>query len=781
MQPSSSETSFPLYAVSNGQCTCPAGPECDRAGKHPAIAWADLAPGTQVAGPEGAGRGLVTGTKSGFFVLDLDRKHGKDGFETLKARGWRLPPTRVVRTPSGGEHHYFKLPEFEVKTSGNRIGPGIDIRGEGGFVVAPGSPGKDEGTKYAVTSNLDICEAPAWLLDHPDLRRSPPADTFVAEGSSGPRTIGPSHPQWADRNAKADDACRTYEPSRGDGSASSHLCQIVKRLLWDLELPLDVVRDKILEFWNPRCTTAAGEPWPWSEAEITRTIQNSASKDFQSGIAPDGWPGTMTERMRAASLEKDVRVSSATRQSVLGAEDLERELAAGGNERATDTGNANLFVRFHGERVRYVDSWQKWLVWDGRRWQVSTTEAALGLTGDVCLARRSWIHFAPPLQPDEEETERHRQAWATRSESLNARRNMLELAKADARIRVAHTALDANPFELNVMNGTLDLRTGLLREHGQADLLTKLSPIEFDASATSPVWDAFLARVVPDDGTRTFLQRAAGYSLTGDVSEQVLFFLQGGGCNGKSTFVNILRELVGEYGKPAAPDLLLATQAEKHETQVADLCGARLAIASETEKGRGWAEARIKALTGGDQVKARRMREDFWEFTPTHKFWVCSNSAPAVRNTDDGIWRRIRKVPFNVKIEEREKDPRLLEKLRAELPGILNWALRGCLDWQAHGLGVSREIEEATEKYRASQDVFARFVDECCELEPDARVNRADLWREFKTWAEGNGDRVRRPDLTDELEQRGYEQRKTNGIFFCHGIRIKPKRPMGTP
>ena len=284
-------TFFPLWPVVDGVCTCSEGASCNRAGKHPSIAWGDLAPGSQIAGPEGAGRGLVTGAKSGVFVLDVDVSKGKDGLGELAKLG-PIPATYTVETPTGGRHFYFAHPGRRVLTSGGALGPGLDIRGDGGFVVGPGSRHANGGT-YRVLDSSPIAQAPEWLLAWPGLYGVERSTT-----GTGPRTIGPTHKLWAERNMMADAACRTYAPSQGGGEASAHLGRIVKRLVWDLELPADVALEKIATLWDPRCTKEDGfTPWPWGAAEIERAIANTMTRDFASGVAPAGWLDTFTAEL----------------------------------------------------------------------------------------------------------------------------------------------------------------------------------------------------------------------------------------------------------------------------------------------------------------------------------------------------------------------------------------------------------------------------------------------------------------------------------------------------
>jgi putative DNA primase/helicase len=277
-----------------------------------------------------------------------------------------------------------------------------------------------------------------------------------------------------------------------------------------------------------------------------------------------------------------------------------------------------------------------------------------------------------------------------------------------------------------------------------------------------------------------FLQRAVGYALTGDISEQVLFFLYGAGANGKSTFARVLLDLLGDYATQGAPDLLLAKRNESHPTEVADLLGCRLVVCQEIEAGRAFAEVTVKQLTGGDLIKARRMREDFWSFAPTHKFFVAANHKPPVRGTDHAIWRRIRLVPFTVRITDEERDPNLLEKLRAELAGVLAWAVEGCLEWQRIGLCPPDEVLQATSDYRGEQDLLAAFLEERCEAGMYFSVRSGDLYHAYSEWCEGGGFHpANQQTLGEQLREKGFEPFKgTKGARRWRGLRLKTEFEM---
>ncbi len=413
----------------------------------------------------------------------------------------------------------------------------------------------------------------------------------------------------------------------------------------------------------------------------------------------------------------------------------ERKADATPSFNLTDQGNAERLVHRHGKDLHHLHKWGRWLVWDGTRWAPDETAEVERRAKETVKAM---FHEADPgggLPID-----RTLAGHALKTEARSRIEAMVALARSEEGIAIIPNGLDADPWALNVENGTLDLRTGKLKDHRREDLITKIAGTSYDPEAQAPTWTAFLERVLPSEPLRRFVQKLAGYSLTGDVSEQILPFLYGLGANGKSTFVTTMLAMAGEYGQQAAPDLLVMKKGS-HPTELADLFGARLVASVEVEDGRRLAESLIKQLTGGERIRARYMHKDFFEFDPTHKPLLVANHRPEVRGTDHAIWRRIKLVPFDVTIPDEEKDPRLPEKLKAELPGILRWAVKGCLLWQEEGLGEPEEVRAATQGYRAEQDVLGRFIEDRCVLHERATASATDLYEAYQEWCAENGEK----------------------------------------
>lgn len=362
--------------------------------------------------------------------------------------------------------------------------------------------------------------------------------------------------------------------------------------------------------------------------------------------------------------------------------------------------------------------------------------------------------------------------WALESEGASRLSAMMQLSRSD--LAVMPDQFDRDPWLFNCPNGTIDLRTGAIREHRREDFITKLCPTPFNPTATAPVFQQFLRDIFADDAALiTFIHRLMGYSLTGDVREQILAIFWGGGANGKSTLINAISSTVGDdYVIKANRDLFMVKKGDSHPAQMARLFGKRVVVCIETADGARLDEALVKELTGGDRIAARRMREDWWEFEPTHKAILVTNHEPEITGTDKAIWRRIRFVPFTESFEGERKDDRLGEKLKAEAPGILAWLVRGCLEWQAHGLPMPSAIEEATERYRNSQDVLGAFLETECATGTDFRVRISDLYGKYRTWCEGSGMKVATGTAFGRcMSERGFK--KDDGKRWYLGVMLR--------
>ena len=432
----------------------------------------------------------------------------------------------------------------------------------------------------------------------------------------------------------------------------------------------------------------------------------------------------------------------------------------------TDLGNAHRFAQDHRADVRYCWPWGRWLVWNGRYWCRDET----GKVHRLAEATVRGMYQEAALSSEERRAVLA--SWAVKSESHERRIKMLASAQAIEGIPIQPEDMDRDVWLLNVLNGTIDLRIGTLRPHAREDYITRCLDVDYDPKAVCPVWERFVYEAFGGNAeTIAFVQRAIGYSLTGRIIEHVLIVLYGLGSNGKTTLIDALHYLLGpSYAKHTPTDLLLARRGEHHPTELATLHGARLVTAAETGEGRRLAESLVKQLTGGDPVTARRMREDFWQYRPEFKLWLATNHKPQIRGTDHAIWRRIRLIPFDVTFHAPEtgktpqQDPTLSARLRAELPGILAWAVRGCLAWHCQGLKTPQAIRDATEGYRAEMDVFAAFVEDCCVFDKRAETGARELYRAYTRWCEGSGEHAEsQTSFGTRLRERGL----VHGSALC--------------
>jgi putative DNA primase/helicase len=362
---------------------------------------------------------------------------------------------------------------------------------------------------------------------------------------------------------------------------------------------------------------------------------------------------------------------------------------------------------------------------------------------------------------------------------------MIRLAESEPGVPVSPGELDASRDLLGLQNGTIDLRTGEYLAPNRALLATKAISIPYDSSADCPKWLKFLDRVFDGDSELiAYVQRAVGYTLTGHTGEQCLFFLWGSGANGKSTFMNVVKNLLGGYARTTTTESLMVTQHPDHSA-IARLRGARLVCASETESGHRLAESLVKQLTGGDAIAARFLYAPYFEFVPQFKIWITGNHKPSIRGGDYAIWRRIKLIPFAITIPPEERDPTLQQALMGELAGILNWAIQGCLEWQKTGLKEPLTVTEATAEYKNEMDIIASWIEARCVEDATAETHAAPLYKSYKDWAEDNKEWIMsQRKFGMMLTERGFKKRQTNKGKSYRGLRLGihcDPEPIGQP
>lgn len=417
------------------------------------------------------------------------------------------------------------------------------------------------------------------------------------------------------------------------------------------------------------------------------------------------------------------------------------------------------FAERHVDHLRYVAKWSRWLSWDGTQWNFDDTLYAFDLVRKLCREAAAGCN-----------TERVGKAiYSARTVAAIER-----LAKADRRFAATVDQWDADPWLLNTPGGVIDLHTGELGESRPEDYLTKVTAVTPKKIAT-PLWDAHLRRVMNgDEDLIKYLQRRYGYCLTGITREHALFFDYGTGRNGKGVTNNTVGKILGDYHRTAPIDTFTASNFDRHPTELAGLRGARLVTAAETKEGGRWDEERIKTLTGGDEISARFMRQDFFEFTPQFKLLISGNHKPKLRTVDEAIQARFQLTPFTVTIPKSERDLGLPDKLKAEWPGILWWMVEGCLEWQQLGLAPPAAVRQATDAYMKSQDAIGTWLEEECVLDPDAWEEFARLYVSHRDWCEANGERFTPSsrEFGEKLEDRGFMPVKRRAAGR-RGLRLK--------
>jgi putative DNA primase/helicase len=417
------------------------------------------------------------------------------------------------------------------------------------------------------------------------------------------------------------------------------------------------------------------------------------------------------------------------------------------------------------------------LTWDGKSWSKNRGGAVVVYAIDTACAI-----FRDAERVADEDEQKKIAEWAIRSQSLERLKAMWTLAKAD--LGVSPEELDTDPMLLNVENGTVDLRTGSLRPHLPEDLITKVAPVEFDPAAKAPRFMKFLKQTLVEDELIAFVQRFLGYSLTGSTEARSLAVLHGVGKNGKSTLVELLQDLMGDYSSMAHPDTIMRQRYSDatSQYQLAVLKGVRFVGVSETKRGVEREEAVVTQITGNDTITARAPYGQPFAYRPQFKLWLSTNHKPEIPDGSEAIWDRMRLIPFTQRFEGKNADATLPAKLREELSGVLKWAVRGCVEWRQHGLGRSAAVERATAAYRTETDVVERFFDDVCVFGPKEKVSRTELYEAWESWCMSEGEiDMGRKKFTGIIGERGvvkgFVDGKYNGTRLWKGIGLQTSTP----
>jgi P4 family phage/plasmid primase-like protien len=764
--------------------------------------------------------GLATG--HGWFAIDVDVKGGgQETWDMLRSQYVRLPDTPEQITGTGGRHILFRAPaDFTVRNSQGKLGPGIDVRGEGGYIVACPSVHPETGRRYDWDGLKDledtpIAPAPPWLvvlLREAQARASTPepAPATIAEGQRNSTLFKEAcrlrRMAWSEQeilaSLRAINRGRCHPPL-----PEAELTQIAE----SAARYRSSTRANLLSGASPPADLGGEPELPVTESDIEVAVaQAIAQNDLLSAV-------NLAPNVARLKVHSQTLIKLKLRQHFgreFPARDFERSVREavqhGSNGHydppaprdpdgkwpdlrqhpLTDSGNAERLLAMFRAELRYCIEMRKWLVWDGRRWMVDDAGMASQYAKRMCREL-----YAQAIGNDV------LSKFARKSESHAGISAMLNRASTEPGVPVAARELDQQPYLFNCPNGVVDLRTGELVPHDRGLLITKLCKFAYRPKAECPRFLAFLQWAMgqnpeADLSERTvrmlaFLQRAFGYSLTADVSEKCAFICYGDkGNNGKTTLLTLFKNLVGEYAAQISIDTLMVQRGSADaalRADMADLRGARFVITSEVEEQHKLSEGKLKYITAGQgEIKSCRKYENPIEFEATHKLWMDCNHRPRVTGTDEAIWSRLKCIPFEVRIEREdpEFDLKLKEKLESESEGILAWAVRGAMRWfdpEAAGLGQPPEVGQANVEWREHDDPLKQFLEDACEIEKDAWCQSAVLTAAYAHWCRREHEKypLTREKFHERMKAKGFQmsrsRRSSDGrqLRSTEGVRVK--------
>lgn len=704
--------------------------------------------------------GIITGKPSGIVVIDVDPRNGGTETSVRDIVGADVR-TRIHRTRSGGWHYVFKYPDGveHVKKSTSKLAPGVDVCADGGYIVGPGSFVDEKGVAghYTVESDDDIADLPAKIL-----ALSLPVDTDVPQSHyQYPSDQWDDVVRWHRRNVR--DAAQAAEGTRDDvayrnlvGSFQLSMC------VPDSVLDQDTVVNDYVRKLPYKLKGLSGKvERAWAYAEVTPRPHPQMLNPIHPKTNSDGPPVITQDEYVANSLLNPTTFN--------------------------DMGNADRLVELYGDRIRYVEG-IGWLIWDGKVWK-SEQESSASVTEMIGTAHRFfWEDYNKKIE-DESDGAKALYSHAQYSLSLKGIKYAMDLLKTKYEIRLTPDDLDAHKHLLTVRNGVIDLRTGMLYSHDPNLHLTQYIDINFDIDAESPRWTQFLNEVMPEmPDMPPFLQRLVGYGVTGETSEHCLAIHYGRGSNGKSIFLDTLRNVFGSVSAVADWSSFERKQngAGGARPDLVRLRGARLVTVNEADARTSIDEAQVKRMASGDMISARALYQGDIEFYPNFLLQMATNSKPDITGGDEGIWRRVKLVPWQRFFEEHERDQTLAETLKRESEGILAWAVRGAMQWYAQGLQEPDRVRHATREYRESADILGGFID---ELEHDGWLCREEnktvpsawTYTLYQRWAETQGyrerDMLKQKNFKAALEERGINTKRTRTGTVYVGLAANMKHP----
>lgn len=668
--------------------------------------------------------GIPTGARTRFDVLDVDLdKGGQETLEQWRSAGHVLPDTVQALTGGGGMHYFFRYdPKNELKNRAG-IAPGIDIRTEGGYIVAPPSE-HASGRSYAWElshdiDDVEVCPWPSWLLQLIE-EGSPEEELPSLEGDGNP----------VEEGRRNDFLIRVAGGMRRWGGDEKMLCDLLSEYNQRLCVP----------------------PLP----------QEEVAAIAQSAMRYKAAPRPLVTQPAVAVGDQDKE---------------EGEAQEGALHPFTDMGNASRFVDRYGAACRHLTPAKKWLHWTGTCWtydEVNHVQELAKATVRAIETQEMGLVLVPGKKdgPPRDLALEH----AKKSQAERTLTALTRLASSQSPIPILPEDLDRHPWLLNCKNGTLDLRTGVLQEPDPEDYLTQQIEVEYDPRAEAPRWEQFVKEIFNgSENLANYLQEVIGYALTGDTSEQIFCILWGSGSNGKSILLDLLSNLLGPFAKDAAANSFMDSKmSESTRNDLAALKAARLVTISETNEGQALDESLVKKVAGGDRITSRFLNNEYFTYTPQFKIFMATNNRPVIRGDEHGIWRKIRLFPFQVQFgspghhaaEDRNK---LMDALRAELPGILAWAVRGALRWQKDGMQTPPEVVVAVNEYKAEQDPLIDFFDECVFISSELTISKGDLYAVYESWSR-TGRPMSKVAFSKRMAAKGFKEVRRNLQRSWEGI-----------
>jgi putative DNA primase/helicase len=697
--------------------------------------------------------GIATGVDSGIVVLDLDGEESQEQLKILEAKYGKLPETLRSITGRGcGEHRLYRPPKDKkgnpvpVPSKSKYIAPDIDVKGNGGYIAVEPSL-HWTGNHYHFDQDPDsteIAELPMWVVELlNESKWSKKEECLFPEEK---KKFQQKNDDKIQDNSKNTQQYRF----RHDNTATQnfYICRDGEDEMEVIECDLDS------NHYYGDC------PWHNSVSGHSLCIYDLENRFYCFGCNEKGVVFSQDEVD-----ELDDKSDDHIKELL-----VERWKSKQKKYPLTDAGNAERFADTFGDQIKYNWDNKKWMAYDGIRWNVEQGEA---IAHNYAIQVARDIHKKALNINDSDEKKKHI-AWAFKSESAYGINNMLKLARALPTIRTYSHNLNKDIYLLNCNNGTINLKTGLLQEHNPSDMVTELVPVDYIKDAQCHLWmDCLDTWMKGDKEVIIFLQKLMGMCLTGDITSRIFTIFYGEGMNGKSIFVDTISEIMGYYADVAPENFLIETRNDKNN-EIAELKDKRLVVASETDKNVKLSSKLIKALTGDRRIKGRKLYEQSITFDITYKCILVTNHLPIVEN-DKAIWDRIRKIEWNVRIPPEKRDPYLLDKLRAEHPGILQWLLQGCLQWFNEGKLISPQaVIDTTNQYKEQSNPLKEFFEECCIISPEVKIRTSDLYKAYSDWI-GKCSITKR-EFNEYIRESGYKEARTtkngNTIRYWSGITI---------